>query len=93
MFNKKKCANCSKKFKSSFDFCPHCGARNINFEDYGMLGLEDNLNAHQPLAIPQKQTLIDSLVGKMVESAFSMIEKEMQKDLKDMTKNDKWAES
>jgi HSP20 family molecular chaperone IbpA/RNA polymerase subunit RPABC4/transcription elongation factor Spt4 len=87
MLNRKKCVNCNKKIKTSFDFCPHCGTRNIAFEDYGMLGLEDNQNKHQPLAVPQKQTMLDAIIGKIMESTMNAIEKEMQKDLKEMTKN------
>lgn len=89
MFKKKSCIKCNKKIKSSFNFCPHCGTRNMTLEDYGMLGIEDNQNKHQPLVVPQKATLLDSIIGKVMESAIGAIEKEMQKDLKEMTKGQK----
>jgi len=61
----------------------------MTLEDYGMLGIEDNQNKHQPLVVPQKATLLDSIIGKVMESAIGAIEKEMQKDLKEMTKGQK----
>jgi HSP20 family molecular chaperone IbpA/RNA polymerase subunit RPABC4/transcription elongation factor Spt4 len=81
MFNKKNCKGCKKKIKGSYNFCPFCGTRNMNLEDYGMLGIEDNHNAHQPINAPMKRSFLDSMIDRVVESAMNAMEKEVQKEM------------
>jgi len=88
MFNKNTCQSCGKKIKDSFNFCPNCGGKTKK-ENLGLLGEQDTLNTHQPLLLPgPKPGILDSLIGKMVNSAFGAVEKElskeMQKDLNNM---------
>lgn len=81
MFNKKNCTQCNKKIKANYNFCPFCGTRNMNLKDYGMLGIEDNQNAHQPINAPKKKSFIDSLIDRAMESAINAIEKDFQKEI------------
>jgi HSP20 family molecular chaperone IbpA/RNA polymerase subunit RPABC4/transcription elongation factor Spt4 len=85
MLNRTKCNNCNRKIKDSFSFCPHCGIKRIKKENLGLLGKEDLLNPHQNIEIPKKTGIIDSLIGKMMNNAFQMIEKEMKKDLNNIS--------
>lgn len=67
---------------SGFNFCPSCGTRNMKLEDYGMLGLEDNHNEHQPIVAPQRKSFMESLIDQAMESAINAIEKDFQKGTK-----------
>jgi len=80
MFGKKSCVACNRKINKSFNFCPHCGTRNMKLEDYGMLGLEDNHNSHQPIIAPKRKSFMDSIIDRAMESAINMIEKDFQRE-------------
>lgn len=83
MFNKKNCKNCGKKIDSKYNFCPHCGnpfGRSEN-QNWGMLGENDfveetNESDNFPFG--------GKIIGKMFEGAIKMLEKEMQKDMKEI---------
>jgi hypothetical protein len=84
MFNKKICKNCGKKINDNYEFCPYCGARikdNIkNSENWGILGENDNYN-EEPDILSKSffNSLNNGLLGKMVNNAMKMLEKEFQK--------------
>ena len=80
MFGKKSCVACNRKISKSFNFCPYCGTRNMKLEDYGMLGLEDNHNSHQPIIAPKRKSFMDSIIDRAMESAINMIEKDFQRE-------------
>ena len=84
MFNKKSCAKCGKKINSSFDFCPNCGTqlKRKNKTGGGMLGERDleNLQQQNPFASLFSGGLMGNAMGKMFNSAFKMLEKEMSKE-------------
>ncbi len=79
----KKCDNCNKKIKKNYSFCPSCGARiSENPEDYGLLGKSDLDNKKE------KNSFIggisDKIMMKMIGSAMKMLEKEFDKEMKDL---------
>lgn len=86
----KKCPNCKERIKKSHSFCPYCGF-SVNSDsdasDYGLLGKNDNIEDF-------KQDSSENLfggpfVGRMFNKVFSMIEKEMEKAIKDYETQDK----
>lgn len=89
MFNRIKCSACNNKIKKNFNYCPNCGRRNQTIQQLGLLGKEDSLNSHQPIKIPQKQGMIDSIISKVMSSAIQAIEKEVQKDLAEINNSPK----
>ncbi len=81
MFSKKTCNKCGEKTSSKHDFCPYCGNNLIkeNLEDYGMLGLNDEIDFEQN---EFGGLLGNNLLNKMFGSAVKMLEKELQKEFK-----------
>jgi len=84
MFKKKICQNCGEKISSRHNFCPECGKsikiRNEN--EYGMLGKND-LNS-SPEFPNMFGGLGNGIMGKMLNNAMKMLEKELQKDMKNV---------
>ena len=83
MFDKKDCSKCGKKISSKYEFCPHCGKslNNSGGEDWGMLGKDDRMNE-----VDDMSNLFGGVGGKMLggmfNSAMKMLEKEIQKEMK-----------
>ncbi len=82
MFSKKSCQKCREKVSSKSNFCPECGnpLKTSNQKDYGMLGKDDYI-------LPQDNTqniFGGGMMNKMLNSAMKMLEKEMQKDVKEL---------
>ncbi len=44
---KKRCKSCGEKIQKKFEFCPYCGTKSKNQEDYGMLGRDDLVPAQE----------------------------------------------
>ncbi|MBI3623376.1 hypothetical protein HY212_04850 [Candidatus Pacearchaeota archaeon] len=85
MFNKIKCSKCGEKISGKFDFCPYCGlAVGSEDEDWGLLGKNDYMNMKN--ANPFQNTMLGGFSGnmlnKMLSGAMKMLEKEMQKEMK-----------
>lgn len=90
MFGKKICNNCKEKVSNKYKFCPYCGYlfNKHKSEDYGMLGIDDDIGESQ-------QNPLDAMFGgmsskilnKMFNSAVKMIEKEMEKELREQNPN------
>ena len=85
MFNKKTCKKCGKKINSGSNFCSNCGFRmNDSKEDYGMLGKNDFLDE-------RNDSFENSFFGgfggnimnKMLNNAMKMLDKEMQKSMRE----------
>lgn len=90
MFKKKKCKRCGEKFKSSYDFCPHCGnSQNkdefFNENEWGMFGKNDLIESNPfrtEIRLPfGLKTLFNSLV-KNLDSQLKQIDKELGKEIK-----------
>ncbi len=81
MFNKKECKKCKKKINSQYDFCPYCGTSlNENFKkDWGMLGKNDEMNNAFGIS---NSMFGGDMFGKMLSGAMRMLQKEMQKGMK-----------
>ena len=81
MFNKKECKKCKKKINSQYDFCPYCGTSlNENFKkDWGILGKNDEMNNAFGISNPM---FGGDIFGKMLNGAMRMLQKEMQKEMK-----------
>ena len=77
MFKKKKCNKCGEKINENFDFCPTCGNRIKNNEDWGMLGKNDFTEDNSFFETPGF-----GFLNKMLGNAMKMLEKEMQKEMK-----------
>lgn len=79
---KKKCKNCNSSISKNFDFCPSCGSSIKNQQDkeenWGMLGKNDFLES------PNKEESFfgGGILNKMLNNAMHMLEKEMQKEVK-----------
>jgi len=87
----KKCPRCGGKIKKSHSFCSYCGYefdnKHSNNSDYGLLGKDDYFED------PEEESL-NSLVGgpfigKVFNKVFSMLEKEVDKAMKDYQKQNK----
>lgn len=81
MFKKKECKKCKKKIHSQYEFCPYCGdSLNENFkEDWGMLGRSDEMNENRR---PVNPMFGGDMFGRMLGNAMRMLQKEMQKQMK-----------
>jgi len=81
MFKKKKCKKCKRKINSQYEFCPYCGnSLNENFKkDWGILGKSDDLNESRQFSSPM---FGGDIFGKMLGNAMRMLQKEMQKQMK-----------
>jgi len=80
MKNKSFCKKCGKKVKSSYDFCPKCGAklRYHSQEEWGLLGRNDTLQPQEDFS-SILSTLAPGNLGKMLNGAMKMLEKEINK--------------
>lgn len=79
MFKKKNCKKCGEKVNNNHNFCPSCGSRiNSNNNDWGMLGKNDRVenNSMPPM-------MGGGMLNKMVGNMMKMLEKEMQKGMKE----------
>jgi len=85
MFKRNKCSKCKKSISKKFEYCPYCGSHVDDNEDYGMLGKNDSNEIEQ-----FSKGLFGGIGGKMMNrmlgSAMKMLEKELQKEMKDMKK-------
>lgn len=88
MFNKKKCNKCYEKINNSYDFCPHCGNPLKKSQDWGMLGKNDMHNEFEDFSKTMFGGINNKIIGKMFGSAIKILEKEMQKEIKN-TSNQK----
>ena len=82
MFSKKPCNKCGEKISSKHNFCPECGnaLKVQNKNDYGMLGKNDSLFSQE-----NTQNIFGGgMMSKMLNSAMKMLEKEMQRDVKEL---------
>lgn len=93
MFKKKNCPKCNEKISEKYSFCPTCGfnltKRKNKNNEYGMLGQDDYLEQEQ------NSFNMDNMLGNMFtgfggkamnnmfNSAIKMLEKEMQKSIKE----------
>lgn len=83
MFRKKKCKNCNEKISGKDNFCPNCGFQiKENSKDYGMLGKNDYSEEVDPFANSLFGKMTGGLMGKMLNNAMRMLEKEMKKEAK-----------
>lgn len=77
---KKKCGRCKNKVNNSYDFCPVCGndlKSRHDREDYGILGKND--------FIEETQFVGDSAMDKMLNGAFKMAERILEKQMRSMS--------
>lgn len=81
MFSKK-CSKCKNKISKAYDFCPYC-RNNLSSqndkEDYGFLGKNDFIERE---LFPE---LDNSFMDKMLNNAFKMAEKMLEKQMKVMS--------
>ena len=80
----KKCPDCGKKIKHSFNFCPFCGAdfkKKKNEEDYGMLGTDDFVELHQ-----QKTNVVKLPFG--LNKLMGGLIKQLDRELREMVQED-----
>jgi hypothetical protein len=78
MIKKEKCKKCNKPVKSSYNFCPNCG-NNLTKGDWGMLGKNDFIE-EDPQSFLEKMG--SGIINKMIGGTIKMLEKEIQKELK-----------
>lgn len=81
MFNKKSCSKCGKKIKDNFDFCPYCGKPSDDNNKWGMLGKNDVVVNQNPF---ESMGFGGGFFNKMIGNAMKMIEKEMQREMKNI---------
>lgn len=84
MFNRSECNKCKRKVSLKYDFCPYCGSSlnsNSKKEDWGMLGKNDDVNE-----LNKSNSLFgnisEDLMNKMLGGAMRMLQREMQKQMK-----------
>ena len=85
MFGKKYCKRCGNAVRKKNNFCSNCGVRLNYEEDWGLLGKTDSA---------EKDFFEDSFFGgfsgrmlnNMIGTTMKMLEKEMQKEIKNMEK-------
>lgn len=88
MFNKITCKKCKEKVSKKDSFCPNCGnylapyKKKKDEDDWGMLGKEDKID-EDPFSSPLFKGLGGGMLNKMLANTMKMLEKEMQKSLKD----------
>jgi HSP20 family molecular chaperone IbpA len=85
MFKKKQCPKCNKKSGEETNFCPNCGnSFGVNNDDFGMLGKDDSVNQFgnfDELSNSLFGGVGKNILGKMLNNAMKMLEKEMQKEM------------
>ena len=88
MFSKKSCKKCRKKINSKYEFCPYCGhssGENLE-EDWGMLGKNDYINESKQFSNSIFGGISGGMITKMLGGVMKMLEKEMQKEIKNTTR-------
>lgn len=83
MFGKEKCKGCKEKINSKYNFCPYCGDssnKKLSKEDYGMLGEDDFVGEFGEMNNIFRGMNV-GVMGKMLESAMRMLEKELKKEM------------
>lgn len=84
MLRKKSCKNCKEKIKGSPNFCSNCGIQlKDQTKNWGMLGKSDSPVKEAPNIF---QGIGGNMMNKMLGSAIKMLEKEMQKEMKNTPK-------
>ncbi len=81
MFKKKKCSKCSRNIEKKFDFCPYCANPLYNPEDYGLLGINDEIGSINPLAGSTGGSFFEKLIGnamKMIQKEISELDRQEQ---------------
>lgn len=72
------CPRCEASVRKSFDFCPSCGIpmkENVNREDYGLLGKDDDVeDLFEEVGLGG---ISGTALNKMLKGAMKMLEKEM----------------
>ncbi|PIO07631.1 hypothetical protein COU59_03190 [Candidatus Pacearchaeota archaeon CG10_big_fil_rev_8_21_14_0_10_34_12] len=85
MFGKKECKSCGEKVNSKSKFCPNCGFSMTNKrtrkEDFGMLGKNDFMDEIENVSNSLFGGISGKVMGKMLENAMKMLEKEMKKGM------------
>ncbi|RLG12734.1 hypothetical protein DRN73_01660 [Candidatus Pacearchaeota archaeon] len=76
---KSHCPKCKREIDSKYDFCPYCGSPLDNKNDWGMLGKNDAPEFSE-FSLPG--LFNENIIGKMLGSAMKMLEREMQKEMK-----------
>ena len=89
MFKKKKCKRCGEKISDKYDFCPSCGTKIDDDENWGMLGKNDFNQETNPFENSLFGNAGFGMLNKMLGSAMKMLEKEMQKDITQTPSNPK----
>lgn len=82
MFNNKRCGKCGKSSDKKYDFCPYCGNSLDNNNHWGILGKNDVPETANEFPAPFLGGINNGILNKMIGSAMKMIEKEMQKGIK-----------
>ncbi|MCA9487877.1 MAG: zinc ribbon domain-containing protein [Nanoarchaeota archaeon] len=92
MFNKKSCANCGEKLKENYEFCPSCGIhlKSNSKKDWGMLGKNDALNRDTN---SEFGNFGGGFLNRMIGNTLKMLEKEMQKEMKQFNSPNKLPSS
>tara|TARA_Y100000034_G_scaffold68038_1_gene82123 strand:- start:3922 stop:4584 length:663 start_codon:yes stop_codon:yes gene_type:complete len=85
MFEKKECKNCGEKISNKYRFCPACGnctSKKNKRDDFGMLGENDSINEFENFSNSLFSGGGGKIIGKMLENAMKLLEREMQKEMK-----------
>jgi HSP20 family molecular chaperone IbpA len=75
---------CGESIGSRYNFCPYCGDeifRKQKKEDYGILGEDDALDEFSNLHNSLFKGMNVGIMGKMLENAMKVLEKEMRKEM------------
>lgn len=87
MFNNRKCKRCGEKIGKKDNFCSICGAplrESDKKEDWGMLGKSDSFDENTKN--PPMPGFGGKMLNNMLNGAIKMLEKEMQREMKEMEK-------
>ena len=76
----KNCPKCGKNIEKDFDFCPYCGKSLDTGNNWGMLGKNDHIIEQSPL---NNSFFGGGILNKMLGNAMRLLEKEMQKGIKE----------
>ena len=85
MFGKKECNNCGENISGKYKFCPNCGnftSKKYKKDDFGMLGENDFINEFENFSNSMFSGIGGKMIGKMLENAMKLLEREMQKEIK-----------
>ena len=82
MFKKRICQKCNKKISEDYQFCPHCGSADENFDDgqWGMLGRDDSISQNNFQLPPGFNMIFNSLMKNLGKQLGNM-QNESQKNL------------